>query len=130
MTNSSRYWAPRSAPSELMPLLAVEMPVQQQMTQALHRELMREKLMRLFAKEKAQAPRLLEMSQEELPELQLIKETEPASNWPTAVLMSEVMTNRLSQIDWKLESRGQPVPQAEIREALRQQTLASLLEAL
>ena len=130
MDNTSRYWSPRSVPSNLMPLLAVRLSSRQPMNPQLHRQLMLEKLASLFKQAGPSAAQLLEMSPEQLPELQAIREMEPVSNWPTALLNSDLMNAQMRKINWSQETTGTRVPQKEIQIALNEQTLASLLETL
>lgn len=114
-----------------MPLLAVPGYSGQPMTPELHRMLMQDKLEQLVAEAgEDEARAALEMSAEVAPAMWAIAENEPVSNWPIAILNSDPMTEQMHKINWSRETRGNPLPAAEIKEALREQTLASLLEML
>lgn len=131
MTSTVKYWAPRTVEPNLVSLLAVKVPGSQEMTPQLHRILMDKKVEELFGKETEQGARAdLQMSEEHLPELFAISKREPPKNWPTAVMFSDQMSERMHRINWSLETSGESLPQDEIKEMLEEQTLQSLLEAL
>ena len=129
-----RYWSPVSVEPSLFALLAVENTTGLSMDDVLHRQLMEEKVIRLFeeaGRDEAQAA--LEMSAEQAPELWSIREYRPRREWPLAVMDSDTMMARLNQIDWGTETSRSPAyhpTQEEIAEMLAEQTLRSLLEAL
>ena len=129
-----RYWSPVSVESNLFALLAVENTTNLPMGDVLHRQLMEEKVVRLFEEagpDEAQAA--LEMSVERAPELWSIRSYRTRREWPQAVMDSDIMMTRLHQIDWGTEiSRPPPYrpTQEEVAEILAELTLRSLLEAL
>lgn len=130
MINTKRCWAPKTVPSNLRALLAVPLSSNQEVTPALHRQLLLVKLRRLVAEAGEDAARALEMSPEHLPELLAIQQREPQSNWAVAILNSDLMMAQLGKINWSKENSLTSIHQAEIREQLQEQTLQSLLETL
>lgn len=131
MKISGRCWAPRTVDRLWMPLLAVPVRGNPPMDQELHRSLMLQKVEVLVEEAGLEGARAaLEMSAEHAPEMWAIASNELERFWPIAILNSDRMAQRLRMIDWSKEGRGRPVPQAEIKEALREQSLASMLETL
>lgn len=123
------YWAPKNVPPHLQTALAVELPSVRAMNASLHRQLMEDKVERLVRDAGAQAKAALQMSTEHAPELQAIsQEIEPA-HWPIAIMRSDLMQDALGAIDWS-QQKGLPLPASQIAEALQEQSLQSLLEAL
>lgn len=122
MTNS-KPWAPRTVPPELQAPLAVLAPKSVAMTPDLHRMLLADKLTSLVGKaepwEKDEAAELL-------PDLQ----TAPTKDWPSLILLSDPMQAALSKIDWIKETKGPAPLQATVKEALDEESLASLLASL
>src|SRR5690606_8341414 len=140
MSISRRYWAPKSAPSNVQMMLAVdrgpaaaEPGAATSPSETEHRAAMAEKVERLFAAAGDEAAAVLEASAENLTELEAIRLNEPESNWPTALMNSEPMMQLLNKIRWEKEATG-PIPlnptPAAIKSALREQTLRELIEAL
>lgn len=116
-------------------LLAVENPTGQPMSAQLHRELMAEKVARLFEHAGDNEARdALEMSLEDSPELWTISKSGLPKEWPTMVMQSDSMALTLGFIDWDEEFRlGIPEDhpsQEGIRESLDEATLWHLLECL
>ena len=137
MAASRRYWAPKTAPSNVRMMLAVDRgpePPEQAMDEATYLDLMREKVERLVeAAGPDEAARLLEMSPEQMPELEAIRSSQPQASWATALLNSDLMSELMRKINWSRETTGtQPLipTQAEIRSALAEQTLQQLIETL
>lgn len=142
MNASRRYWAPKTAPSNVRLILAVDLGPDaaaapagspSAVTETRHREAMAAKVARLVAQAGEEAAAVLEASAENLPELEAIRSSQPQAEWPTALMNSESMMALLNQIDWTREGKG-PTPlnptQAAIKSALREQTLRDLIEAL
>lgn len=138
MTDPKRYWAPRSAPSNLTMILAIDrgpggperraIPLESE-----YRLEMAEKVAQLFAAAGSDAANVLEMSIERMPEMWTIRDDEPEHDWPVAVMRSDAMERLLAHIDWAQEASGMlPClsPPEEIREELEEQTLRQLVEYL
>ena len=79
-------------------------------------------LQRLVESDPQAAREALEMSQEQAPELYLIAQNQPSSQWPQSLMSSDSMHSLLSHLDWSKPGKVQPLPQ--------QDSLRSLLEQL
>lgn len=135
MTALRRYWAPKSAPSNVQMILAVDRgkATDKALDEAVYRSLMAAKVQKLVAEAGPQATvAALEMSVETMPELAAIRANEPQKDWPTAMMNSESMMGLMNKIDWMNETGNRPVlpTQAEIKSALHEQTLDELIEQL
>lgn len=121
--NNIKPWAPRSLPPEWQTPLAVLAPKSQPMTAELHQLLLSDKLAALV---KQAEPWELDEARELLADLQL---AEPAE-WPALILQSDPMQSLLARIRWEQEDKGRPPLQADLKEALAEQSLASVLGSL
>lgn len=135
MNASLRYWSPKSAPSNVRLILAVDRgPAPAgELDAATYRSLMAAKVAALVkAAGPEEAARILEASPEQLPELMAIRDSQPEATWPQALMESDLMQELLNKIDWSKESGNRPMlpPQNEIRDALRETTLDELIEKL
>ncbi|SER43531.1 MULTISPECIES: hypothetical protein [Pseudomonas] len=122
------YWAPKSVPEALQPVLAVELASSQKITPSLHRMLMEDKLLELFKEAGSEAKGILQMLVEHASELYSISQYVNPEHWPIAVLNSDSMTSILDKIDWMQELQGSPIPSDQVQAMLAEQSLWSLLE--
>lgn len=128
MSSTSRHWAPKSVDSSLSTALAVSS--NQPMTASLHRQLLADKVRRLFKEAGLQgAQAAMEMSAEHLPELYSLSQQASPQDLPDLFLYSDTLQAALNLIDWKSEP-SDPSHSPLLAMQLREQTLASLLEAL
>ncbi len=138
MTDPTRYWAPRSVPSNLTMILAIDrgpggpdrraIPLEWE-----YRLEMADKVAKLFAAAGDDARNALEMSAEHMPELWAIRQGEPEASWPAALMLSDAMVRLLGHIDWQQEASGDlpnPASAQEIRDELEEQSLWHLVEHL
>jgi hypothetical protein len=133
MNASRRYWAPKTPPSNVRLMLAVDRGpgAAGELDEAAYLSLMAEKVRRLVEQAGPEAVEILEASTESLPELNAIRDSEPTSSWPDVLMSSDWMMQLLNQIDWSRESGIRPMlpTQNDLRDALREQTLRELIEA-
>lgn len=134
MNASSRYWAPKSAPSNVKLILSVDRgtAAAQALDEATYRSLMAEKVARLVQEAGPEAAEILEASVENLPDLAAIRANQPEASWPTALMDSDLMMQLLNKIQWPKETGPRPMLPlpSEIKSALREQTLRDLIESL
>ena len=121
--STMKAWAPRTVPPQLHLPLAVLTTPGSEVNKERHRNLLESRLEALVAKA---GPAEREIALERLPDLQM---AEPES-WPTLILMSDLMQGALNQIDWPKEGMGMPLPAEQIREWVRDATLADVLNHL
>lgn len=114
MTSSQKAWLPAGLPLAL----AVPMPPQP-MTPSLYRDLLQTRLDELIQQDVKAARRAMELSQEDAPGLWAIAEQYPSSQWASAIVRSDQMTNLLAQS----KGPGQQVPDDK-------PSLSEMLEAL
>lgn len=133
MNASSRYWAPKTPPSNVKLILSVDRGIAEAgaLDAATYRSLMSEKVARLVEQAGPEAAAILEASSEILPELAAIRDSEPKASWPTALMNSDLMMQLLNQINWAKEVGPRPMLPlpSEIKTALREQTLRDLIES-
>ena len=133
MNASSRYWAPKTPPSNVKLILSVDRgtAAQAALDEATYRSLMGEKVARLVAEAGPGAAEILDASAENLPELAAIRANQPEASWPAALMGSDLMMQLLNQINWAKEKGSRPMLPlpSEIKSALREQTLRELIES-
>lgn len=130
MSNTVKHWAPKSVVQSLSAALAVRFSDQREMTPSLHRQLMTDKVDKLFREAgEARAQQAMEMSPEHLPELYAISRQAMPQELPQLLMASDTMMAALNQINWA-EEASSPMNSLQAGNLLQGQTLESLLEAL
>lgn len=131
MSNTMKHWAPKSVAPSLSAALAVKYSGQQEMTPALHQQLLTDKVRKLFKEAgEARAQQAMEMSPEHLPELYAISQQAMPMELPQQLMASDTMMAALNQINWAEEASSKPLNNLQAGNLLQEQTLESLLEAL
>lgn len=128
MQHLKMVWAPQTVP-DLQSALAVYR--QYPMTYQQYRDALKMKLQTLLEEAgPEEARRAMEMSEEYLPEMAVIARTVPLKAWAQAIMMSDTMDAAIGQIQWSKEGPMSLLAEMELREALQEQTIISLLEYL
>ncbi|NEX63350.1 hypothetical protein [Noviherbaspirillum galbum] len=128
MNNSNKVWSPKTVPNNLQTVLAVS--AAWPLTPAQYRQAMAAKVERLFAAEPDHGRAALEMSDEGLPEMAAIARNQPPKDWPMAVMMSDSMMVLMNNIKWEKEGPTPILQLLHVRENLKDESLASLIEQM
>lgn len=121
MANTKLVWLPASNDLSLGQVLALSVPTDSKPDPQEHRALLADKLQRLVDLNPDEARQGLQMSQEQAPELWLIAETSPVSQWGQAIASSDSARSLLTAIDWEQPGTTEQPPD---------QSLTEILEAL
>jgi hypothetical protein len=121
MSNTKTFWQPAGnlsdAQAQALCVMARAKP-----DQSIYQSLLARKLQQLIDQSPKEALSALEMSQEQAPELYLLAQNQPQTQWAQALMNSDSMHSLMARVDWNLP--GQQV--AEPPET----SLQSLLEQL
>ena len=122
MTSTSTFWTPAGSLTHGQ-LQTLAVPAQSKPSQGLYPSLLAMRLQSLIDQSQEAARSALEMSQEHLPEMWEMAQSQPASAWGQSLTSSDSMHSLISQIDWS--QPGSLTSQQELP-----QDLQSLLEQL
>lgn len=126
MNSTSKVWTPRSTMTEAQrSVLTVPYSGTEPMTQELHLSLLERKIAQMVQRNPQRAIEVMEMSQENAPELYALAQQALPSELPAILVRSDGMNRLLSLIDWKKEARktGQPAAKPapiDLQETLEQ----------
>ena len=121
MANTASVWLPASNDLSMGQIVALSVPSTSKPTPEEHRQLLADKLQRLVDSDRDAARQALEMSREHAPEMWLIAETNPVSQWGQALTSSDSAQSLLRAIDWEQSGTMEPAPE---------QSLAEIVESL
>ena len=119
MNNTSTFWMPEGDLTEgqqaLLSVQASAKPDPQ-----VYQMMLASKLQALVNSDPQQARATLEMSQEQLPELWLISQEHPQTQWGMSLTSSDSMGSLLSRLDWSQPGQFQLLEQSDLQSLLEQ----------
>ena len=120
MTNTSNYWIPAGDLSEAQALL-LAVPSKAKPDPQVYPALLARKLQSLINQDGESARAAMEMSQEHAPELSLISQEQPPTQWGMSLTNSDSMHSLLSRLDWTKPGKVQSLPQPSDLQSLLEQ---------